>query len=189
MSTVDLSLSHNPSQRGATEISRCLGISTSSAKYLLYSLVPLSTDEAKEIMAEIFNSYYKYIDEQPEENDEQFMRLAPRLDFSGHSLQDVFDYHMELGKERVDSGGNSDGGVGVYPFGFVVVSHSHWRKDGLVIVACEEIHDYTPSFQEGRDMNEAEGEWWADRGRFKIENVGPVVTIAWRDSELSGAEK
>ncbi|RAK94419.1 amino acid permease [Aspergillus costaricaensis CBS 115574] len=104
------------------------------ASFALYSMIELSSEELDKLITALNRDWKR------EMTDEAMplVRTPTVYDFSGKSLRDVVQAHVELDKEFTprDDGG-AEGDIHWYPTAFVVVTTREWEEKGLLLVYAD----------------------------------------------------
>ncbi|GLA93608.1 hypothetical protein AtubIFM57143_011206 [Aspergillus tubingensis] len=104
------------------------------ASFALYSMIELSSEELEKLTTALNRDWKR------EMTDEAMplVRTPTVYDFSGKSLRDVVQAHVELDKEFTprDDGG-AEGDIHWYPTAFVVVTTREWEEKGLLLVYAD----------------------------------------------------
>lgn len=155
------------------ELQQCMHYHIDLSKVVLYALGQFTETDLKAACTEIQDTYKRNILNNPSDATEFLCPSQNWAALTHMNMRDLVRYHvLEFDKGWKDSAGNNQGDLDWYPFGFAVLVSRDWRRDGVVIVHCDDYDD--------------SGEFKADSCVLPMEEIGLYLTsLVFGDEEFA----
>lgn len=133
-------------------------------KWLVYTIKPTLPGAAEELCYEAMKAYNDEHLHEPESEweDMGFIRPADE-NTAAEDIQAILEKHIAMVQEILERNEEDPWNLHrLHPYGFVVIDREDWREKGLVAVHC--------------DKDEEGGDWGVLRSRFRVKDLGFVLT-------------